>query len=209
MLEVNGNAIQNFILFDNHYLTVRKSLINYTYSEDEDMFHGLDVNVSIASAITAGARMWMSTHKNKTGFNVYYSDTDSWVIDAPLPDFMVGKELGQFKLEHMINKAVFLAPKVYGFITTDGEEVIKVKGLTRESIENISINDLELLLVKDSTREFTQEKWLKKVMEGDITIKDTIYTLKVTSNKRSPIYINHDGIEIFNSTRPYNYDEIS
>jgi DNA polymerase family B len=44
-----------------------------------------------------------------------------------LPSFMVGKELGQFKLEHTILKAVFLAPKVYGLITDQGEEIIKVK----------------------------------------------------------------------------------
>jgi len=35
------------------------------------------------------------------------------------------------------------------------------------------------------------------------------YTLEITSNKRAPIYKNEDGIEIFNSTRPYYYDEIT
>jgi len=209
MLESNGQTVQDFIKIGNHYLTVRKSLHNFIYEEDEDMYHGLEVNVAIASAISGGARMWMSILKNNPKFNLYYSDTDSWVTDAPLPSFMVGKELGQFKLEHMISKALFLAPKVYGLITTTGEEIIKVKGLSKHSLENLSFNELELLLVKDSTREFTQEKWFKKMIEGEISIKDTIYTLKVTSNKRQPIYINQEEVEIFNSTKPYNYDEIS
>jgi hypothetical protein len=42
---------------------------------------------------------------------------------------MVGKELGQVKLEHLISKAVFLAPKVYGLIDVNGDEVIKIKGV--------------------------------------------------------------------------------
>jgi hypothetical protein len=35
-----------------------------------------------------------------------------------------------------------------------------------------------------------------------------MYTLKVTSNKRFPLYIYDEGIEIYSNTRPYNYDEI-
>lgn len=81
-----------------------------------------------------------SVLKNHPKFNLYYSDTDSGAIDAPLPDFMVGPALGQFKLEHLISKAVFLAPKVYALITEDGEEVIKVKGkiLRFADLSNIS-----------------------------------------------------------------------
>ena len=60
MLEVHGAFVQDFIKINNHLLTVRKSLLNYTYTEEEDMYHGLDVNIAIASAITGGARMWMS-----------------------------------------------------------------------------------------------------------------------------------------------------
>jgi len=209
MLETHGHTVEDYIKLDNYYLIVRKSLSNFNYEDEEDMYHGVEVNVAIASAISAGGRMWMSTHKNKPGFNLYYSDTDSWVTDTPLPDYMVGPKLGQFKLEHVISKGVFLAPKVYGFIGTDGNEIIKVKGLTTESLDNISFNDLELLLVKDSEREFTQEKWFKKVIEGEISVKDTIYTLRVTSNKRLPVYINQAGVEIFNSTKPYNYNEIN
>ena len=109
----------------------------------------------------------------------------------------------------MINKAVFLAPKVYGFICEDGTEVIKVKGLSSETLKNVHINDLEHLLHKDSSLQFNQEKWFKKVFEGEISVNEIAYTLKATSNKRSPIYINQDGVEIFNSTEPYNYEEIS
>ena len=166
MLDVYGLSIQDFIKIDNHYVTVRKSLNNFSYSEDFDMYHGLDINIAIASAITAGARMWMSTLKNNPNFNLYYSDTDSAVTDQPLPSFLVGNNLGQFKLEHTIERAVFLAPKVYALITENGTEIIKVKGIIHDILKDIHIKDFESLLFMDSSKEFTQEKWFKKVIEG-------------------------------------------
>ena len=144
------------------------------------MFHGQDINIAIAAAITAGARVHMSIFKNNPEFNLYYSDTDSSVTDAPLPAEYVGPELGKMKLEHTITRAVFLAPKVYGFVDTDGNEVIKVKGIKADVAKELSIDQLELLLVKDSTREFTQEKWFKKMIEGEISISDTVYTFKLS-----------------------------
>lgn len=50
--------------------------------------------------------MWMSVLKNNPDFKLYYSDTDSAVVDKQLPDYMVGTGLGQFKLEYTIKKAV-------------------------------------------------------------------------------------------------------
>jgi hypothetical protein len=97
------------------------------------------------------------------------------------------KDLGQFKLaeEHTLLKGVFLAPKVYGLITTEGNEIIKVK---------------------DSSKEFIQEKWFKRLIQGDITPKDVAYNLKATSfaNKRQNIYKN--GIFDHTETKPLKYN---
>ena len=120
--------------------------------ENEDMFHQVGVDINVASAITAGGRMWMSYFKNNPNFNLYYSDTDSAVIDKELPSFMVGGALGQFKLEYVVKRVVFLAPKVYGLITDNGEEIIKIKGMTHDVISNLHIGDLEQLLVLDSKK---------------------------------------------------------
>ena len=205
MLDAYGMTIHDFIKIDNKLLTVRNSLLNPFGSEDEDEdnYHASDVNVAIASAVTAGGRMWMSLVKNNPKYNLYYSDTDSGVVDRPLDEALVGPLLGQFKLEYIIKRAVFLAPKVYGFITADNEEVIKIKGIKNEMLKDIHINDLEELLYLDSSRVFTQEKWMKSYQEGDITIKDLAYTLKITSNKRSAVYIEN----IFSSTEPLKYDD--
>lgn len=204
-----GLSIQDFVKIDDYFLIIRNTRLSYKYNEELDMFHGQDINIAIASAITAGARVHMSYFKNNPDFRLYYSDTDSAIIDRPLPSFMVGSKLGQLKLEHTIDKAVFLAPKVYGLVDVNGNEIIKIKGVTGEVASKLTINDLEELLIKDSQKEFTQEKWFKKVLEGEITTSDIVYTLKVTSNKRAPLYLLQGELEIYNSTRPYNYDELT
>ena len=121
---------------------------------------------------------------------------------------MIGNKLGQLKLEHKIKRAVFLAPKVYGIEDENGEIIIKIKGVTSDASENINIDSLERLLSEDSSLEFKQFKWFKKVLEGNITIEEVVYKLKLTSNKRASIYSNENGVNIFSSTRPNNYNEI-
>ena len=204
-LEVFKETILDYIKLDQHIVIVRDSIVDLRYNEGEDMYFGLDVNIAIASAITAGARIHMSLFKNNPEFKLYYSDTDSGVFNRQLPAEYVGNELGQFKLEHVINRAVFLAPKVYGLLTQEGNEIIKVKGISNDLISKLHLQDLENLLVQDSSKEFSQEKWFKKCIEGEITVSEVAYTLKVTSNKRQAIYINN----VFENTKPYNYDELN
>jgi hypothetical protein len=95
---------------------------------------------------------------------------------------------------------------VYGLVDSDGNEIIKVKGVTEEITSNIHINDLEALLIEESSREIRapQEKWYTSFIKGEITISDVLYNLipKVTSNKRNTTYV--DGV--FNNTEPLNYD---
>lgn len=146
----------------------------------------------------------MSQFKNNPNYTLFYSDTDSIILNKPLNPAFVGKNLGQVKLEYTISRAVFLAPKVYGLITIDGKEIIKIKGIKPENLSSLHIEDLENLLVKDSSKEFTQDKWFKKMFDGDISITDVAYTLKATSNKRQIIYRN----DIFENTKPYNYDDL-
>jgi hypothetical protein len=99
---------------------------------------------------------------------------------------------------------VFLAPKVYGLVDNEGNEIIKAKGLTKNNIKNIKITDLEQLLNLDATKVFTQSKGFKSLFKSDITVLNTIYTLKTTSNKRQLIYKNG----IFDNTKPLNYKDI-
>jgi hypothetical protein len=86
-LDLYGETYQDYIKIDNHLLTIRNTFLSLKYNEKEDMNHGQDINVAIAAAITAGARVHMSYFKNNPLFNLYYSDTDSAVTDKELPIF--------------------------------------------------------------------------------------------------------------------------
>jgi hypothetical protein len=70
-----------------------------------------------------------------------------------LPECLVGKAIGQWKLEAICKEAVFIAPKVYGYIDQDGNEVIRVKGYKNK----ISFSDLKSLLTLNNKLQLTQE----------------------------------------------------
>ena len=112
MLDAYGLSVNDFVKIDNHVITIRDDISRFQYSEEMDMFHGTDVNVAVASAVTANGRMWMSMFKNNPDFKLYYSDTDSIFVvfksDNTLKDF-IGTNIGQLKLEYNIKEAVFLA----------------------------------------------------------------------------------------------------
>lgn len=146
----------------------------------------------------------MSYIKNNPKFTLYYSDTDSAVIDKPLDPDLVGPGLGKFKLEHEIIRGVFLAPKVYGLITKNEETILKVKGLTKDAMTSLNFQKLENLLYKQNKEIFNQRKWIKSLYDSTITVVDVAYQLTATSNKRAPVF--ESGT--FTSTRPYVYGQI-
>ena len=178
------------------------------YDEKDDFFYGPDINIAIASGITAGARVEMSQYKNNPDYNIYYTDTDSIVIDKPLAVDKVGNNLGQMKLEHTIKKGVFIAPKVYALETIDGEVIIKVKGVSRPVLQTLTYNDLQQLLIKDSIIKVNQEKQYKDLLAGKISVLEVAYQLRSTHNKRLDLYLMVGDNEIFNNTEPYRYQDI-
>jgi hypothetical protein len=201
IIDTYGTSIKYINEFGDYTIICRNYSPLY-FNEKIEIYHGSEVNIAIASAITAYARIHMSFFKNNPDFKLYYSDTDSAIVDTPLSEALIGNNLGQLKLEYKIKKAVFLAPKVYGLITEDNEEIIKVKGLKKNV--KLTFNDLEQLLIKDSSKVLTQEKWHKSIINGDIKISDEIYTLSANSNKRQSIYINNR----FDETEPFYYDNL-
>jgi DNA polymerase elongation subunit (family B) len=90
-------------------------------------------NVAIASAVTSYSRIIINSHKLTAlneGLKIYYSDTDSLVVNGPLPSHLLDNaELGKLKLEHQIREGIFVMPKVYYLETTEGKEITKTKGL--------------------------------------------------------------------------------
>jgi len=64
--------------------------------------------VHIASAISSYARILINDYKNIPVNPCIVSDTDSAILTKPLPDHLVGKNLGQIKLVPEIKKGIFI-----------------------------------------------------------------------------------------------------
>lgn len=56
------------------------------------------------------------------------SDTDSVVLTHPLPDYLIGWELGQMKLEHEIVEGIYIRKKFYCIKTSENKVIIKSSG---------------------------------------------------------------------------------
>jgi hypothetical protein len=151
------SSIEEVISFRDKHLVKFKSDLSLD-EEIDSPFN--NINIAIASAVTAYARIHMSQFKNNSNFpNLYYSDTDSLYFDGPIPDKYISNRLGALKLEGEYSKAIFLAPKVYGYLTKEGKEVIKIKGLSSEAIKenNITLETLASLLRKGSSYLYLKE----------------------------------------------------
>ena len=146
-----------------------------------------NVSVSIAAAITAYSRIHMSQFKNNPKINLYYTDTDSIYTDSNLDESLISdNNLGSLKLENIVDKAIFLAPKLYCLITESEQFIHKVKGLKQET--EIQFKDFENLLIKDTFISKSQSKWFRNLSESKINILEQLYSIKVTNNKRRLIY---------------------
>ena len=127
----------------------------------------------------------MTAYKSWSHSLVYYTDTDSIDTHCSLDLNKVGRGLGQMKLEQFFDQAVFLAPKVYGGVV-DENEYVKIKGF-KNSISYASLSDL---LTNKNKLSLIQEKWYKNLTLGVLEVKQEIYTLVATENKRVMLFEN-------------------
>lgn len=134
------------------------------------------IQVQIASAITSKARLRLLKAlkaAEKIG-QVYYCDTDSIVLDKPLPDIFIDDfEIGKFKLESQPERGIFLKPKVYAELFETGTN-IKFKGVSRETQQSMNISDYEYLL-----KELTNMNNDFVIVEKNrLTFRSIMYTQK-------------------------------
>jgi hypothetical protein len=180
-------------------------LIESENTESENTNENHDVSISVAAAITAYARIYMTQFKNDPKINLYYTDTDSIYVEEDSEidvNLIDNKSLGKLKLEYLVNKAIFLSPKVYCLQLESGEIIYKVKGL-KHDVE-LSMSEFEQLLNKKSILKKSQIKLRKFLNKNHIEVLEQIYTLQVTDNKRKLIY-NKDNILV--SSEAYKISE--
>ena len=159
-----------------------------------------NTNVAIAAAVTAYSRMIINQYKLKAleqGLDIYYSDTDSIVLNGALPENLVDSAiLGKFKLEHTlvldcpkaraIKEGIFVMPKVYYLETTEGRVITKCKGFSAK------LNKAQYLeLLKGNSLELTTTRWYRDLRNSTVQIqKGTPYTINFSLNKRNQVFEN-------------------
>jgi DNA polymerase type B, organellar and viral len=200
---INKLAITDIINLGHKFLIKFKQ--NNDNMFDEINSNDYNINVAIASAITSYARDYMSQFKNNPKIKLFYTDTDSIYTNLSpdkmnklIPGIINQKELGKLKLESVSKKAIFLAPKCYGLLDKDNNFTFKVKGLTNKV--NLTLNDFEKLLIKNSNIQKAQLKTFKSFEQGNIKVLKQIYTLQQTDNKRKLIFNSRNKLI---NTKPY------
>src|SRR5258708_37373976 len=98
--------------------------------------------VHIAAAIASYARIIINVYKNIPGNPCIMSDTDSAVLPYPLPQHLVGKEIGQMKLEQEITEGIFIKKKLYYIKNSNNQEIIKASGIDSSNLNYSLINKL-------------------------------------------------------------------
>ena len=171
-----------------------------------NILENINISIPIAAFITARARMHIFDFKNIENNTCYYTDTDSVVLERELNNSLVGREIGKMKLEHFINKGVFLAPKVYSLLTEEGE-ITKIKGFSIKEDKNkiLKYDNLKNLLNRNEFVVLNHEKWQRNIEKGMIYINKENYTLNITNGKRILIF---DENNVFKSTKPINIQEL-
>ena len=145
-------------------------------------------SLGLASAITAYARIGINEVKLKLSKDhpdsLLYSDTDSLFCKSPLPDDLVGPNLGQFKLVKKVSKIYIIKPKVYLTVDYDGTFDSTLAGVDF----NLTPEICEKLLYPNNSHTIYSKKWIRNYALGNLEILDTTFVLKSNSFKRKPIF---------------------
>lgn len=145
--------------------------------------------VQLAAAVTACARIHMYPYISRP--DCYYTDTDSVVLGSPLPEGEISSTvLGKFKLECIVKKGIFLAPKSYSLLTQEGRRIIKHKGLAK-SLVNEEWFESQYADISRTKLTPVESNFKIDWQTLNITKKETLVNLGIrVGNKREPVYDN-------------------
>lgn len=184
------------------------------------------VNPHVAAYITGYARLELIKlihYCQATKRKVYYCDTDSAIVDKPLPPHMTdSKEFGKLKLEGVLKSAVFLQPKMYAESfwepkMIDGQEIwedVKGKGIPADILKSLSYTYMVRTLEKiEAGEQFIQ------IFEGFQERRKVISAAKHNVDIDEP-FIRRKGIDASyrpkrkidyakNDSMPWSYQELT
>ena len=213
------------ILNDNKFLIT----FNPVISKDICLQHGLDIikvlekesktniennldlfqDVSIVTAVFVNsyARIFMNKLKFEileNGGSLYYSDTDSFVIDLDNLNLnWLGTDLGQFKLEFEIEEAYFISNKTYCLVLKNGETVIKTKGVLNKSL---NLDQFKKMYFENKNITATKFNTITNYTNASVLIEKKDVKLNHDSYTKRIKIFNKEGLWV--DTKPLNYNNI-
>jgi hypothetical protein len=147
-------------------------------------------NVAIASAVTSYARIVMIEFKTlcqELNIAIYYTDTDSFFTDKPLPENLIGKDLGLMKDELdglTIDKAYFLGIKKYGYRFIKDNQVINKSVFSGIERDSLTFDEVEQIADGLTITKNIENRFYKSFINLDVTIRPTKITIKQNNNKK-------------------------
>lgn len=172
-----------------------------------DIFN--DVSIIIAAFIASYARVFMlqiMLEIVRLGGKIYYTDTDSIVTDISLETLnpnLVGKGLGQFKLEHDIKEGYFITNKTYCLVLNNNTTIIVSKGVKNNSM---TLDDFKAMYYSNKNILANKNSTITKLSLGSVIITENKVLLQHDAyTKREKIY-NEKGLWV--DTKPLLYNNI-
>ena len=126
---------------------------------------------------------------NSLNIKLFYTDTDSAFVDAELPSYLIGDDLGQLKDElkgGYIKKAYFLGIKKYGYLDEKDQTHSVFTGIERNSL---TWNEIEQISNGVSITKPSPTRFYKNINNLNIIIKESLET-SINYNTRKTLFNN-------------------
>lgn len=169
----------------------------YGLAQVEDSKRSPHMLAHIAAAVTAHGRI----HMHRTVYSPFektlaYTDTDSGDFRGAVKS---GEGLGELKIEYgekeRIEKAIYLAPKGYFLVLSDGRIIRRLKGFSGEFLKKVSPELFELKQFEQKQKKLGT--WRRSLQENGKLIS-MIYDKKSIISEYSKRFVFPDG-----KTRPW------
>lgn len=190
-IKINEN-ISTILMSSNLDFDLINEIKDDTHLDLITSFRKVKSNVAIAAAVTSYARIEMMELKMRllnSKIKLFYTDTDSIIVDGNLPPDLIGNELGQLKDElngGYIKKGYFLGIKKYGYI--DNNDIVHsiFSGVERNSL---NWNEIEQISQGKTVVKPSPAKFFKNLSDLNIKIKDSL-SISIIFNPRKKIFNN-------------------
>jgi hypothetical protein len=155
-------------------------------NENETENNHIIRSIYIAAMISAEAAIIMHKFLDLYKNNIYYTDTDSLILDIPLDPQFIGDEIGKFKFVNKIKRGYFIAPKLYLMVLDNDEILIKSKGVNKDLLnENQFIE-----LLHGISQNIPINRFFVNIKKSSVSFIKSYLKISPNLLKREPNYKN-------------------